>query len=126
MTFRNPSWSWGVGNLISNLADLKTYAKAVAGEKLLSKKMQKQRLTWVTLPPNTETKKYGLGIGFDQGWLGHTGELPGHNVGMYYLPTKDATMVVMVNSDIPTNDVGPASALLRSLITVVTPENVPS
>lgn len=127
VTFRNPSWAWGVGNLISNLADLKIYAKAMAtGEKLLSKEMQKQRLTWVTLPPNTETRKYGLGIGSDQGWLGHTGELPGYNVGMYYLPAKDATMVVMVNSDIPTNDVGPASALLRSLIMVVVPQDVPS
>lgn len=127
VTFRNPSWSWGVGNLISNLADLKIYAKAVAtGEKLLSKEMQLQRLTWVTLPPNTETRKYGLGIGSDQGWLGHTGELPGYNVGMYYLPTKDATIVVMVNSDISTDDIGPASALLRSLIKVVAPENVPA
>lgn len=72
------------------------YAKAVVtGEKLLSQKMQKQRLTWVTLPQHGN-EKIRFGIGSDQGWLGHTGELPDYNVGMYYLPTNDATMVVMV------------------------------
>ncbi len=89
VTFLNPSWAWGVGNLISTLADLKIYAKAIAtGEKLISKEMQKQRLTWVTLPPNTATKKYGLGIGSGFGWLGHTGELPGYNVTMYTCPAR--------------------------------------
>jgi D-alanyl-D-alanine carboxypeptidase len=126
VTFRNPSWAWGVGNLISTLADLKIYAKAIAtGERLISKDMQAQRLTWVTLPPNTATKKYGLGIGDASGWLGHTGGLPGYNVTMYYLPPKDATIVVMVNSDISTNDVGPASAITDALIKIVTPENAP-
>ena len=38
---------------------------------------------WVTLPPNTPERHYGLGIGEDHGWLGHTGELPGYNTGAY-------------------------------------------
>jgi len=33
--------------------------------------------------------------------------------------------VVMANSDIATNDVGPASAIMNTLIKVVTPENAP-
>lgn len=126
VTFLNPSWAWGVGNLISTLADLKIYAKALAtGEKLISQEMQKQRLTWVTLPPNTAIKRYGLGIGDGFGWLGHTGGLPGYNVTMYYLPSKDATMVVMVNSDIAVNNMDPASAVMDALIKIVTPENAP-
>ena len=87
--------------------------------------MQKQRLTYVTFPPNTGQKKYGLGIGNDHGWLGHSGELPGYNTGAYYLPEKDATFVIMVNSDIATDGVNPVPAFVKALAQVVTPENVP-
>jgi D-alanyl-D-alanine carboxypeptidase len=125
-TFQDMSWAWATGNLISDLGDLRRYAKAVAtGEGLISPSMQQQRLTWVTLPPNTDRLKYGMGIGSSSGWLGHTGGLPGYNVTMYYLPERDATLVVMVNSDIPTKGAAPAPALFEALARVVTPENVP-
>jgi D-alanyl-D-alanine carboxypeptidase len=66
-----------------------------------------------------------LGIGFDHGWLGHTGELPGYNTAAFYLPAQDATMVIEVNSDIPgPNDKDPAPALFRALTTIVTPNNI--
>jgi D-alanyl-D-alanine carboxypeptidase len=126
VTFQNLSWGWATGNLISDLGDLRRYAKAVAtGEGLISPAMQQQRLTWVTLPPNTATLKYGLGIGSDSGWLGHTGTLPGYNTTMYYLPERDATLVVMVNSDIPANGATPAPAIFEALARIVTPANVP-
>jgi D-alanyl-D-alanine carboxypeptidase len=47
---------------------------------------------------------YGIGLVKDHGWLGHTGELPGYNTSVYYHPELDATMVVEVNSDIPSGD----------------------
>jgi D-alanyl-D-alanine carboxypeptidase len=124
-THRNPTWAFTAGQMISTLDDLKVWAKSYTTGALLSPGMQKQRLTFVSLPPNTKQKAYGLGIGVDHGWLGHTGELPGYNTGAYYLPEQDATMVVMVNSDIATKGVSPVTAIFKALTKVVTPRNVP-
>jgi D-alanyl-D-alanine carboxypeptidase len=124
-TDRNPSWAYAAGQLISSLADLKIWAKALATGTLLSKELQRERLTWVTLPPNTPDHKYGLGIGSDHGWLGHTGGLPGYNTGVYYLPEKEATMIVLINSDIPDKGVDPVPAVFKALAKIVTPDHVP-
>jgi len=43
----------------------------------------------------------------------------------FYLPEKDATFVILVNSDIATNGVNPMPALFKALAKVVTPDNVP-
>ncbi len=123
----NPSWGFTAGQIVSNLGDLRTWVKAYTTGAQLSAAMQKQRLTWVKLPPNTPQRKYGLGIGFDHGWLGHTGELPGYNTAAFYLPEQDATIVIEVNSDIPgPNDKDPAPPLFRALASIVTPNNVPT
>lgn len=124
-THWNPSWGFTAGALISNLQDLRTWVKSYTTGSQLSAAMQKQRLTWVTLPPNSPQHKYGLGIGYDHGWLGHTGELPGYNTAAFYLPGKDATIVIEVNSDIAANKKDPAPALFRALTEIVTPDNVP-
>jgi D-alanyl-D-alanine carboxypeptidase len=124
-THRHPSWTHAAGQLISTLDDLKVWVKVYTTGALLSPQMQKQRLTFVPFPPMTEQKKYGLGIGSFHGWLGHTGELPGYNTGAYYLPEKDATVVIMVNSDIPIDGVNPVPALFRALTKVITPGHVP-
>jgi|HubBroStandDraft_5_1064220.scaffolds.fasta_scaffold09863_3 D-alanyl-D-alanine carboxypeptidase len=80
----------------------------------------------VKLPPNTPQPKYGLGIGFDHGWLGSTGELPGHNTAAFYLPQQDATVVIEVNTDIPSkHHRDPAPELFRALAQIVTPNDVP-
>ena len=124
-TYRNPSWAFTAGQLVSTMADLRTWIVSYATGSLLSPAMQKQRLTWMTMPPNTPERAYGIGIGIDHGWLGHTGELPGYNCAASYLPGKKAVIVVMVNSDIPANEVNPAPAIMKALAQVVTPGNVP-
>ena len=124
-THWNPSWGFTAGQIVSNLQDLRTWVKAYTTGSQLSAAMQKQRLTWVKLPPNTSQHKYGLGIGYDHGWLGHTGELPGYNTAAFYLPDQDATIVIEVNSDIGVNKKDPAPALFRDLTEIVTPHNVP-
>ncbi|MFO1313584.1 MAG: serine hydrolase domain-containing protein [Burkholderiales bacterium] len=124
-TNRNPSWAFTAGALISTLPDLRTWVTSYTTGSLVSPEMQKERLTWVTFPPNTPTRRYGLGIGEDNGWLGHTGELPGYNVAAYYLPAKKAVIVVMVNSDIPVGKANPAPAIFKALAALLTPENVP-
>ncbi len=123
-THWNPSWGFTAGALVSNVADLQTWVRAYATGAQLSAAMQRQRLRWVTLPPNTPQHKYGLGIGYDHGWLGHTGELPGYNTSAFYLPSEHATIVVEVNSDISVDHRDPAPALVHALTKIVTPGNV--
>ena len=124
-TNRSPSWAFTAGELVSTMADLRTWVVSYATGSLISPEMQKQRLTWMTMPPNSPERAYGIGIGMDHGWLGHTGELPGYNCAAYYLPEKKAVIVVMVNTDIPAGKNSPAPTIMKALAQVVTPGNVP-
>jgi len=104
----NPSWGWTAGGMISTVDDLLVYGRALGtGEGLLPSEQQAERLNSFLsddLPPNTADRAYGLGLAREYGWLGHTGELPGFNTAVYYHPGLDATVVVEVNSDIPSGD----------------------
>jgi D-alanyl-D-alanine carboxypeptidase len=104
----NPSWGWAAGAMISTVEDLLAYGRALGtGDGLLPPEQQTERLDSFLgddLPPNSADRAYGLGIGREYGWLGHTGELPGYNTAVYYHPGLDATVVVEVNSDIPSGD----------------------
>jgi D-alanyl-D-alanine carboxypeptidase len=123
-TDRSPSWGFTAGEVISNMADLKIWVQSYTMGTLISPEMQAERTTWVTLPPNTPQKHYGLGMGEVNGWRGHTGELPGYNVAAYYLPDQKATVIVLVNSDIPLNKKNPAPILTEEITKIITPENV--
>jgi D-alanyl-D-alanine carboxypeptidase len=96
VTEMNPSWGWAAGAAISTLHDLQIWAKALATGSLLSAQTQKQRLTWVQPSP---TAKYGLAIFDVEGFLGHNGSLPGFQSFMGYMPSKDATIIVLTNLD---------------------------
>src|SRR5215216_5270337 len=77
----NPSEAWTAGEMISTVEDLLVYGRALGtGEGLLPSEQQAERLdSFVSdLPPlNSAERAYGLGLGREYGWLGHTGELPG-------------------------------------------------
>ena len=107
----NPSWGWTAGGMISTVDDLLVYGRALGtGEGLLPPEQQAERLNSFPgdeVPPNSAERAYGLGLGREYGWLGHTGELPGFNTAVYYHPELDATVVVEVNSDIPSGDCPP-------------------
>ncbi len=124
-TNRNPSFAFTAGALISTLADLRAWVVSYTTGSLISPAMQRERLTWVTMPPMTPEHAYGIGIAINHGWLGHTGELPGYNCAAHYLPSKKAVIVVMVNSDIPVGKAAPAPTIFKALAAVLTPGNVP-
>ena len=124
-TFRDPSWAFTAGALISTLHDLRIWGDSYTTGSLISPAMQKERTTWLAVPPNTPERAYGLGIGIDHSWLGHTGELPGYNSSANYLPARKATVVVLVNSDIPAAKANPAPQIFKALTAVLTPGNVP-
>lgn len=95
----NPSWTNAAGQMISTLEDLRIWTEALGTGKLLSKKSYEEMKKWGTVPPNTNERKYGFTIGYNYGWLYHTGELPGYNTVISYLPENGAVVVVMVNTD---------------------------
>lgn len=121
----NTSWSWSAGAMISTLADLHTWAPAVATGALLSPEMQRQRLQTVHengLPPDVG---YGLGIFTVGGWIGHNGSIPGYQTVVVYQPDTRTTLVILTNSDISPPGGGEASsALAEAITTVITPEHV--
>ncbi|MFE2537088.1 serine hydrolase domain-containing protein [Streptomyces sp. NPDC059371] len=118
----DPSWAWAAGAMISNLQDLRHWAKVVATGTLLSPETQAQRLK--TLPTGFPGTTYGLGVFNAGGWIGHNGSLPGYETVTVYLPSKKATLVVMLNTDITYEGQEPSTLVARAVTEIVTPDNV--
>jgi D-alanyl-D-alanine carboxypeptidase len=130
-TTLNPSYSWAAGGLISNLIELKTWAKVLATGTLLTPATQQQRLTLVTPSPipgpfQGPFVKYGLGLEALGPFLGHDGDIIGYNATTNYLPSQDATFVILVNrkpnQSFPSDD---ASLILMALSKILFPSEVP-
>lgn len=128
-TFNDPSWTNAAGQIISTFDDLKIWAKALGTGALLSENTFKERLTWGKLPPLTAKRSYGLGLGINNGWITHTGKLPGYNCVVAYLPEKQAVFVAMINSDIDQvinkKEVSLTDLVFEAVTEIVTPSNVP-
>lgn len=118
VTAFNPSWAWAAGAMISNVNDLKVYAKALGTGSLVGKKMQAEQMKMMPVAPGSDMK-YGLGLAEYKGWLGHRGEVPGYDVSMYYSPELDATFVVCLNR---TPSSVQSDSLLFSLAKIVYPK----
>ncbi|MFI6446034.1 serine hydrolase domain-containing protein [Kitasatospora sp. NPDC050543] len=118
----NPSWGWAAGAMVSTLWDLKHWAKDVATGTLLSSATQAQRTKF--LPAGLPGAGYGLGLFDVQGWIGHNGSLPGYESLTIYLPELDATLVVVLNTDILTQGIEPSTLFGQAITKIVTPNNV--
>ncbi|GGY24441.1 serine hydrolase domain-containing protein [Streptomyces omiyaensis] len=118
----NPSWAWAAGGMISDLEDLRRWAPVLATGKLLSPGTQAQRLK--TLPTGFPGTGYGLGILDTNGWIGHNGSLPGYETVTVYLPSRKATLVLMLNTDSLSGGQEPSTLVARAVTEVITPENV--
>ena len=82
------------------MRDLLVYDRALGtGQGLLGAAGQTERLT--SFPG---AAGYGIGVGCIDGWVGHTGELPGDNTALYYDTASDTSIVVQTNSDIAAGD----------------------
>ena len=124
----NPSWTFTAGAMISTLDDLQCWSVALGtGGGLVSPEMQRERLASMSsaIPPNSPARTYALGFGVTNGWIGHTGELPGFNTSIQYDPGSRTSVVVMVNSDIPApgadgKPINPAPTISGELIAALT------
>lgn len=95
-THWNPSWQWTAGELISTADDLLRGAHGIGtGQGILSAGSQAERLR--SVPGATG---YGLGFGCGNGWVGHSGEVPGYSTSMFYDTINDYSVIVQTNSDI--------------------------
>ncbi|MFJ6485574.1 MULTISPECIES: serine hydrolase domain-containing protein [unclassified Streptomyces] len=117
----DPSWAWAAGAMISDLPDLRSWAKTLATGTLLTPATQAQRLDVVDALPGTG---YGLGIFNVQGWIGHNGSLPGYGSLVLYLPESKATLVVLLNTDIGYQGQEPSTLFGEAITKIVTPDRV--
>ncbi|MEV0977376.1 serine hydrolase domain-containing protein [Streptomyces sp. NPDC049915] len=124
----DPSWGWAAGAMISQLDDLRVWARTVATGKLpnggdmISPATQQQRLTTPATP--IRGAGYGLGIFNVQGWIGHNGSLPGYESLTIYLPAAQATVVVVLNTDINYKNEEPSTLFGRAVTRIVSPDHV--
>ncbi|MFI1104019.1 serine hydrolase domain-containing protein [Streptomyces melanogenes] len=121
-THWNPSWAWSAGAMISDLHDLKHWARDLATGTLLSPATQAERLK--VLPTGTPGAGYGLGIVNVNGWTGHNGSLPGYESLTIYLPEQKATLVALLNTDILYKGQEPSTVLGTAITQVITPKNI--
>jgi D-alanyl-D-alanine carboxypeptidase len=121
----SPTFAWAAGQIVATLPDLHRWALALGTGSLISPAAQKQRLR-----PNPasvgEGREYLFCLGRDHGWLVHTGEIPGYNTTVAYLPKKKAVIVTMANTDIEAEEALPTPKLFTALAEVISPGNVPS
>ncbi|MGW0708211.1 serine hydrolase domain-containing protein [Streptomyces sp. NPDC002643] len=118
----NPSWAWAAGAMISDLGDLRRWAETVATGRLLSPATQRERERF--LPIGVPGTAYGLGLFNSGGWIGHNGSIPGYESVTVHLPSKRATLVVLLNTDILHEGQEPSTLVARAITEIVTPGNV--
>jgi len=96
-TVLNPSLAGGAGAMISTLRDLRVYARALARGTLLKPESQRARLVTFALDGAPDWIRYGEGIEQVGRFYGHNGTIFGFSTEMYYLPERDAVIVINVN-----------------------------
>jgi D-alanyl-D-alanine carboxypeptidase len=121
----SPSVPWAGGAMISNLDDLKIWAKALSSSELLSAEMHEEQLGWVKIPDLENVDgRYGLGIMGLGGFQGHNGAIFGYNSSVLYLPDDDATIVVLVNKS--TNSSQESMLVFLGIVQLLFPEQFPN
>ncbi|MFE4977933.1 serine hydrolase domain-containing protein [Kitasatospora sp. NPDC056651] len=119
----NPSWGWAAGAVISNLADLQTWSKVLAtGTPLLKPATQADRLKGQDT--GTPDLSYGFGVFTTHGWVGHNGSLPGYETVVVYLPAAQASLVIILNTDVTYQGSEPSTLLATAITQIVSPDNV--
>jgi D-alanyl-D-alanine carboxypeptidase len=120
----DPSWGWAAGAMISTLDDMRIWAGALATGKLLAPTTQAQRLQTVGSPGMPPQDGYGLGIFNLGGWIGHNGSLPGYQTVVVYLPQKQTTLAILINTDIEYQGGEPSTTLATAITKELTPDHI--
>jgi D-alanyl-D-alanine carboxypeptidase len=125
-THWSPTFAGAAGQVTSTLGDLRRWARALGTGSLLRPATQRVRLR-----PNPASARGGLAyafaVGRDTGWVLHSGELPGYNTQVAYLPARKLAVVVLVNADVADAEGrNPAPTIFTALRRVLAPETIPA
>ena len=125
--YYDPSIYWAAGAMVSTLEDLRVWSKALAEGRLISPALRQAMTFHMHMIPGTSEffgypLLYGLGIMDAGGWLGHSGMPLGYSSAMFYLPKKQATMVVLFNLS---GAEEPGVRLFMRAAAIVFPEETP-
>lgn len=120
VTILDPSFAWSAGAMISDLQDLAIWARILESGRLLSVRMKEEQFNFVdTGQPHL---KYGLGVARFGDFIGHDGGIPGYNSAMFYLPSRDTIIIVLLNRFSDTNV---AMQLFMKIAKIVVPADAP-
>jgi D-alanyl-D-alanine carboxypeptidase len=112
VTASNPAFAGGAGAMISTLGDLRIWARALATGSLLAPATHALQLKTRILSQSPKVSlSYGMGITEINGLLGHDGAIFGYGSAMFYLPSRNATIVVLGNN----NDLGQPKPLITAV-----------
>jgi D-alanyl-D-alanine carboxypeptidase len=120
----SPTFADAAGQIVSTLGDLRRWTRAVGSGSLLKPAMQRERLR-PNIASRAAGRAYAFAIGTEGGWLMHSGELPGYNTQIAYLPARRLAVVVLANADVPGPQGNPAPAIFSALAAVVAPGTLP-
>ncbi len=109
--------------MISNISDIKTWAKAVCTGRLLKPATHRAQLKTEPIE-GLGFLEYGEGIAKGGKFCGHPGAIDGFSTQVWYLPEEDATLVVNVNR-LDDYSEPPAEALLVEIVEILFPKYVP-
>jgi D-alanyl-D-alanine carboxypeptidase len=123
MTEVNPDLPGGAGAVVSTLRDLHIYMRALCTGELLEPETHRQRLSGITMDGAPNFIKYGEGILLFGQFCGHNGTIFGFNSEAFYLPAKDAVIVINVNR-LDKDDQSQSAELFLSLTKELFPEEV--
>ena len=96
-TLTNPAVPWTAGAMVSSVADMRTWGRALARGTLLSRRLQALRLHFGRIPNPGVSVGYGLGIMRLGNWIGHNGAIFGYTSETFYLPSNGAQIVASGN-----------------------------
>ena len=120
VTALSPSIAWSAGGIVSTVADLSIFLRALVDGDLISGGMQRERLTFGPVAPGLPASEVGYGLGVTRygGVIGHGGSIPGYQSFAGYDPGKGETVIVVVNVE-PTRDGTAAAAAIVEAIRAV-------
>jgi D-alanyl-D-alanine carboxypeptidase len=125
VTLLNPAPAGGAGAIVSNLTDLRIWAKELCGaSRLLKPDTQAARLRTRAFTGGSPLSRYGEGVTKLGPFCGHNGTIFGFSSEMWYLPPLQAVVVINVNR-LDADDESQSGELFFKLTKALFPDYVP-
>ncbi len=111
------SWAGAAGSMVSNLFELKTYARALVDGYFLSNELQQCRLEAHEI--SRSKLKYGMGIFDYDSFYGHNGGYPGFSSLMMHSSERNCTITIWYNCQL---DKAEPLMLLPEVVKIIFPD----